>query len=195
MMLAMMNNPSFTPLQIPAVPDPVAVTLNIATTALVVQDMTDVTCGPQPNCLAMVGGMAALIRRARAAGVTVAYTVGSAGGTPLPEMATAPGDPIVQGAQNKFRHTMLDDFLRDRGIQTVILAGWRANGSILFTAHGATVLRYTVVIPTDATGAAQDHDYAIGLYMVLNLINANPTNEPLKKGAVTLSRTDLISFA
>ena len=31
--------------------------------------------------------------------------------------------------------------------------------------------------------------------MVLNLINANPTNEPLKPGAVTLSRSDLITFA
>ena len=71
---------------------------------------------------------------------------------------------------------------------------WRANGSILFTSHGATNLRYTVVVAVDATAAAQDFEVAIGLYQVLNLLNGNPTNEPLKPGAVTLSRTDLITF-
>ena len=29
---------------------------------------------------------------------------------------------------------------------------------------------------------------------ILNLLSGNPTNEPLKLGAVTLSRTDLITF-
>ena len=142
----------------------------------------------------MLPRVAALIERARAAGVAIAYTIGQTGGTVLAEMAPAAGDLIVQGGQNKFRHTMLDDFLRANGVKSIVLTGWRANGSVLFTAHGATVLRYTVVIPTDATSAAQDHDYAIGLYMVLNLFNSNLTNEPLKQGAVTLSRTDLITF-
>src|SRR4051794_21104153 len=188
-----MTAPS-SPQQVPSAPDPVAVTVDPTTTALLVQDMTDITCGPQPNCLAIVPRVTALLAGARNAGLFVAYTSGGAGGTPLGDVAPRKGEPIVQGNQNKFLGTMLDDHLRAHGIKSVIIAGWRANGSILFTAHGATFLRYTVVIPVDTTAAAEPWDYAIGMYMVLNLLNGNATNEPLKPGAVTLSRTDLISF-
>jgi hypothetical protein len=50
------------------------------------------------------------------------------------------------------------------------------------------------VVPDDATSAAKDYDVAIGRYQLLTQLNANAANEPLKKGAVTLSRTDLITF-
>ena len=53
---------------------------------------------------------------------------------------------------------------------------------------------YTVVIPMDTTSAASEYETTIGFYNVLNSGNANLPNEPLKKGAVTLSRTDLITF-
>ena len=171
------------------------VTLDPATTALFVMDITVGTCSPQPNCVEMLPRIASLIARARAAGVLVAYTSGGAGGTPLPEVAATPGDPIVQGRQNKFFATNLDDIMRTHGIKTIVLTGWRANGSVLFTSHGATQLRYTVVAAVDCTAAARAFEVAIGLYQVLNLLDGNPTNEPLKQGAVTLSRSDLISFA
>jgi nicotinamidase-related amidase len=143
----------------------------------------------------MLPRISALVARARAAGVLVAYTSGAAGGAVLTDAAPQPGDPVIQGGQNKFLNTMLDDVMRSHGIKTIVLAGWRANGSILFTSHGATVLRYTVVVAVDGTAAAHDFEVAIGLYQVLNLLSGNPTNEPLRPGAVTLSRTDLIRFA
>jgi len=180
--------------QVPPAPDPVPVRLDPATTALFVMDVTDVTCSPQPNCVEMLPRIASLITRARAAGVLVAYTSGGAGGTPLAEVAPAPNEPVVQGRQNKFFGTNLDDIMRTHGIKTNVLAGWRANGSVLFTSHGATLLRYTVVVAVDCTAAAHDFEVAIGLYQVLNLLDGNPKNEPLKPGAVTLSKSDLISF-
>jgi len=179
---------------VPPSPDPVAVKLDPGTTALLVMDITEPTCGPQPNCRAMLPRIGSLVGKARDAGVLIAYTSGAAGGAVLPEAAPAPHDPIIQGGQNKFFNTTLDDVMRTHGIKTIVLAGWRANGSILFTSHGATNLRYTVVVAVDGTAAAQDFEVAIGLYQVLNLLNGNPTNEPLKPGAVTLSRTDLITF-
>jgi nicotinamidase-related amidase len=181
--------------QVPPAPDPVPVTLDPATTALFVMDITDVTCAPQPNCVAMLPRISALIGKARAAGALVAYTLGGAGGTVLSEVAPSPNEPVVQGRQNKFFGTNLDDITRARGVTTVVLAGWRANGSILFTSHGATLLGYTVVVAVDCTAAAQEFEVAIGLYQVLNLLDGNPKNEPLKPGAVTLSRSDLISFS
>jgi nicotinamidase-related amidase len=134
------------------------------------------------------------VAKARAAGVFIAYTSGGTGGEPLPEAARTPSDPLIQANQNKFMNSPLDDHMRRHGIKTIILAGWRANGSVLFTSHGATALRYTVVVATDCTSAAQDFEVAIGFYQVLNLLSSNPSNEPLRPGAVTLSRSDLISF-
>src|SRR5204862_8057483 len=40
--------------QLPAPPAPVAVSLDPATTALLVLDVTTQTCSPQPNCMAML---------------------------------------------------------------------------------------------------------------------------------------------
>ena len=53
---------------------------------------------------------------------------------------------------------------------------------------------YTVVIPMDATSAGSDFETIIGFYNVLNSGNANLANQPLKAGAVTLSRSDMIAF-
>ena len=44
------------------------------------------------------------------------------------------------------------------------------------------------------TSASTDYDVAIGRYQLLTQLSNNAKNEPLKKGAVTLSRGDLITF-
>jgi nicotinamidase-related amidase len=180
--------------QVPPPPEPVAVTLDAATTALLVMDITEATCGPQPNCREMLPRLAALVAKARAAGLPIVYTSGAVSSPVLPDVAPAPDDPVIQGSQNKFFRTNLDDVLRPRGIKTLILSGWRTNGSVTYTSHGATNLGYTVVVPVDGTTAAEPFQVAIGLYQVLNLLSGNASNEPLKPNAVTLSRTDLIAF-
>jgi hypothetical protein len=53
---------------------------------------------------------------------------------------------------------------------------------------------YTVVIPVDTTSAATGFETAIGFYKVLNSGNSNLEYRPLKPKAVTLNRTDLITF-
>jgi hypothetical protein len=53
---------------------------------------------------------------------------------------------------------------------------------------------YTVVIPVDTTSAGSDYETTIGFYNVQNSGTANLKNDPMKKGAVTLTRTDLITF-
>src|SRR5436305_8430113 len=88
--------------EVPPTPDPVAVSLDPATTALCVMDITDVTCSPQPNCVEMLPRISSLIARARAAGVLVFFTSVGAGGTPLQEVAPQPGESVIQGRQNKF---------------------------------------------------------------------------------------------
>ena len=55
------------------------------------------------------------------------------------------------------------------------------------TAVGGTIRTYTVVVPDDTTSAAQEYDLAVGRYQLLTQLNSNPTNEPLKKAATTIS--------
>lgn len=181
--------------QLPPAPRLVPVTLDPAATALVVLDITQQTCSPQPNCTRMVPRIASLLVSARDAGVLVVYSTPATQPPILPEVAPEQGDPIVAGlAQDRFFDTPLDEILRTRGISQVILVGWRENGSVLYTAVGAAIRTYTVVVADDGTSAAQDYDVAVGRYQLLTQLNANPTNEPLRQAAVTLSRTDLISF-
>jgi nicotinamidase-related amidase len=181
--------------QVPAVPAPVAVSLDPSTTALLVEDITTQTCGSQPRCQQFLPRVASLLSNARAAGVYVLYTTPATQPPILPEVTPADGDPVFAGlGQDRFFDTALDEMLRARGIQNLVLVGWRENGSVLYTAVGANLRTYAVVVADDGTSAATDADVAIGRYQLLTQLNANANNEPLKKGAVTLSRTDLISF-
>jgi nicotinamidase-related amidase len=189
--------------QVPPSPADVAVTVNPATTAVLILDVIAPLCTAQPTCVAMLPRVAALIAAARKAGALVVYSAAAPGGMVAP--VTAPpilpaveplkGDPIVLGAgQDRFFATALDGLLRRHGITTVILAGWRENGSLLYTAVGANLRNYTAVVAEDGTSASTDYDVAIGRYQLLTQLNNNAKNEPLKKGAVTLSRGDLITF-
>ena len=66
------SKPSLT-LQMPALPDPVRVTLNPATTALLVLDYVEPICNSQPKCKGqMLPAMTPFMARARKAGVVVA---------------------------------------------------------------------------------------------------------------------------
>lgn len=184
-------------LQMPALPDPARVVLSPATTGLLVLDFVDPICNSQPKCLSqMLPAAAALMERARKAGVVVAYgTRDRTMSKWLPEVAPAPGDiKITNVEQDRFYETDLDKALKAKGVTTLIMVGWKVSGSLAYTSVGATVRGYTVVVPMDATAAATDYETTIGFYQILNQGNSNLTNTPLKPHAPTLSRSDLIAF-
>jgi nicotinamidase-related amidase len=181
--------------QIPPQPSPVPVSLDPSSTALLVLDITTQTCTPQPNCIEMLPRVESLLSNARIAGVYILYSVPNTQPPILPEVAPAENDPLIIGqAQDRFFSTPLDVMLRTHNVDKLLLVGWRQNGSVLYTAVGGTIRGYTVVVADDGTSAANDYDVAIGRYQLLTQLNANATNEPLKKQAATLSRTDLITF-
>lgn len=191
-----MSNSALT-LHMPPLPEPVAVALDPATTALLILDIVDPICARQPNCKGkMVPAIAALLARARKAGITIAYgTRAPTMSKWLPEVLPAPGDIKIESqAQDRFYKTGLDDALKARGITTLILAGWKVSGSVTYTSVGATLRGYTVVVPVDASLDQTDYEIAIGQYQILHQHSSNAANEPLKAAASTLSRTDLIAF-
>jgi isochorismate hydrolase len=184
-------------LQMPATPDPARVTLDPKSTALIVLDYVEDICNRQPNCKnKMLPAMIPFMERVRKAGLTVAYGTRAQNQTKwLKEVAPAAGDIRVNStAQDRFYNTDLDKELKAKGIKTLIIVGWKISGSVTYTSVGAMARDYTVVIPVDTTAAATDYETTIGFYNVLNSGNANLKNEPLKPKAVTLSRTDLITF-
>jgi nicotinamidase-related amidase len=191
-----MSKPPLT-LQAPPSPDPVAVALDPATTALLVFDIVEPICERFPICRTQMAPVtAALLVRARQAGVTVVYgTRAHHKSHWLPEIAPAPGDIQIENqAQDRFYNTDLDQVLKAKEITTLILVGWKVSGSVTYTSVGATLRGYTVVIPVDASLDASDFEIAVGRHQILNQNSSNAGNEPLKERASTLSRTDLISF-
>jgi nicotinamidase-related amidase len=184
-------------LQMPALPDPVRVTLKPTNTALLVLDYVEDICNSQPKCKSqMLPAMTPFMERVRKAGLVVAYGTREQNMSKwLPEVAPAPGDiKIVNTAQDRFYNTDLDKALKAKGITTIIMVGWKVSGSLAYTSVGATLRDYTVVIPVDTTAATTDYEQTIGFYQILNQGNGNLRNEPLKPKAPTLSRTDLITF-
>ena len=184
-------------LQMPALPAPARVTLKPATTALLMLDYVDPICSSQPKCKGeMLPAMIPFMAQVRKAGVVVAYGTREANMSKwLPEVAPAAGDiKIANTAQDRFYNTDLDKALKAKGINTIIMVGWKVSGSLTYTSVGATVRDYTVVVPMDTTAANTDYETTIGFYQILNQGNSNLNNEPLKPKSPTLTRTDMITF-
>src|SRR6266566_7250289 len=177
------NRPAgkMTTLQMPAIPDPVRVTLDPKTTALLVLDYVEDICNAQPKCKGgMLPAMTPFMAQARKAGLVVAYGTREQNMSKwLPEVAPGPSDiKIVNTAQDRFHNTDLDNALKAKGVATIIIVGWKVSGSVAYTSVGATVRGYTTVVPVDATAAATDYETAIGFYQILNQNPANLSNEP-----------------
>jgi isochorismate hydrolase len=184
-------------LQMPATPEPARVTLDPKTTALVVLDYVEDICNNQPSCKGkMLPAVTPFMEKVRKAGLPVAYGTRAQNMTKwLKEVAPAANDiKVINTAQDRFYGTDLDKDLKAKGVKTLILVGWKISGSVQYTSVGAMAHGYTVVVPVDTTSAGSDYETTIGFYNVLNSGTANLTNQPLKANAVTLTRTDLISF-
>ena len=132
--------------------------------------------------------MRALLEKARAAKVTVIYSLirNTTGADVIKDVAPAAGETSVTSGPDKFLNTDLEKILKEKGITTVITIGTAANGAVLFTAAGAAFRGLNVVIPVD--GISSQDAYA-DLSMVWNF-----TTMPSVSQKATLTRSDMISF-
>jgi len=174
----------------PPAPELKMVTLDPATTALLLLDFNKQTCNAErrPRCITSIPKVEKLAAAARAKGIFVVYSL-SAGATPADiarEVAPRTGDPVVTSGPDKFLGTDLEKILKDKGIKTVIVTGTAAHGAVLYTASGAALRGMKVVIPVD--GMSAESLYA-EQYVAWNLVNA-----PRISAETTLSRTDMIKF-
>ncbi len=181
--------------EVPEVPVQPAVSLPAATSALIVVDMQNdfVSQGGTlvvPDAAATVPVIAALLRRARAAGVRVYYTQdthqpgdpefpiwgehvleGTWGWQIVDALRPAAGERGQVRVIEKLRYdgffgTSLDHELRLAGIQNVIVCGTVANICVLHTAGSAALRGYRVILPVDATSALTPFDLQAAIRQV-----------------------------
>lgn len=184
-----------TQVELPTIPDPVAVEVDAATTAFLVLDLLDANCPRRPGCPESLPPVAALLERAREANVLVVYSLVVGPASVMPEVAPLGHEPTVASSADKFFTTDLDDILRGAGITTLVIVGTATNGAVLYTSFAANVRGYTVVVAEDGISANTEFLVFMTRYQLLNQPGpANASNRPLQPQAVTLSRTDLITF-
>jgi nicotinamidase-related amidase len=183
---------------LPDIPAPVAVTIDAKSSAFLILDINTGICQPNAACKATVPAIASLLKRARDAAVPVVYatSINPAGRPPtMPEVAPQSDEPTVAARANKFVDTNLEELLKQRNATTLVIVGTAANGAVLYTAFHANVRGFTVVVAEDGISSFTPFNTFLTRHQLLNQPGiSNATNKPLAEKAVTLSRTDLITF-
>jgi nicotinamidase-related amidase len=172
----------------PTAPEIKAVTVDPKTTALIMGDLMNRTCGKRPRCVAALPAIKKLLAEARAAKVAIIYSV-IPDATPadiMADVAPATDEPSVLSGSDKFLKANLEQILNDKGIQTVIIVGTSAEGAMTYTGGEAALRGFTVVVPVD--GVASVEPFA-EQYVAWHMSHA-----PIISPKVTLTRTGLIKF-
>lgn len=161
------------------------------TDALLVVDMVTTTCNAQarPRCVETIPAVKKLLDEARAKGVAVIFSLGTAGNDIVEPLAPKSGEPIVKSGADKFVNTELEKMLKDKGISGVIVVGTLANGGVLHTASQAALRGFKVIVPVDGMSSPNLNTLYTEQYTAWHLANA-----PVFGGRVTLTKTDMIKF-
>jgi nicotinamidase-related amidase len=174
----------------PPAPELKAVTLDPKTTALLMLDFVKQTCNDQrrPRCVASVPKVKNLLANARAKDMLVVYSIipGATIGDTLPAIAPTEKEPFVQAGADKFYKTNLEQLLKDKNIQTVIVAGTAAHGAVMYTASEAAFRGMKVIVPVDGMSAETTY---IEQYVAYNFSSA-----PGVASQATLTSVDMIKF-
>jgi nicotinamidase-related amidase len=173
----------------PPAPELKSVTIDPKVTALLILDIQKQNCNMErrPRCVASVPKIQGLLARTRAKGVPVIYSLGTGTAADIyQEVAPLGGEPVVTSGPDKFLGTDLEKILKERGITTVIVTGTAAHGAVTYTASGAALRGFKVIVPVE--GMSAENTYAEH-YTAWHLVNA-----PRVGVQVTLTRIDMIQY-
>jgi nicotinamidase-related amidase len=172
---------------IPPAPKLKSVLVNKKNTAQLILDM-DTTICKNPRCITSISNIKTLLTKSRKEGIPIIYSLIPTGNSSDIDrkISPSPGDPIVKSSVDKFYKTNLEKILQEKGIKTVIVTGYAANGAVLHTATSAAFRGFNVIIPVDCMSA--DNPYA-EQYTAWHMLNS-----PGTKNRVTLTKVNLISF-
>ena len=177
-------------IQLPPPPELKQVKVDPKTTALLLFDFMQENCGARPRCVEAVPKLKALMDKARAANLLVAYTFPGNGKVIDESIAAHPGEVVdqKQGGPDKFIGSDLDERLKAHGITTVILCGTSAQGVGIGTGAGAVQRGYKVIYPVDCLPSESAFREA---YAAWHMGGGGP---PVTVKSVTVTRSDMITF-
>lgn len=127
--------------------------------ALVVIDVQNGVVGEAHDRDAVVGNIARLVDKARAASIEVIWVQHSSEGLPIgsdewhyvPELVRAEGEPLVPKTYpDSFEDTTLEEVLSGDGIGRLYIAGAQTDECIRSTLHGAIARGYDAILVEDA---------------------------------------------
>jgi nicotinamidase-related amidase len=137
----------------PQAPELKKVTIDPATTALLLLDFNSQTCNAKvrPRCIGTIPAVADFLKKARGNGVKVIYSLspGASVTDIAKELSPKAGEPVVTSGPDKFFGTDLEKIIREKGVKTVIVTGTAAHGAVLYTASGAALRGVKVLIAVD----------------------------------------------
>ena len=174
----------------PPAPELKSVTIDPKTTALLMIDFVKQTCNEKarPRCPATLPAAKQLLAGARANNVLVVYSIvdGNVIGDTVADVAPIGNEPVVQSGAQKFVKTDLEKILRDRGINTVIVAGTAADGAVLHTASEAVFRGFKAIVPVDTMSASNAYSEQ---YVAIHF-----TSAPSVAGGTTLTRVSMVKY-
>jgi nicotinamidase-related amidase len=143
----------------PSPPPLQAVKIDPRTSALMLLDFLGEVCTEhRPRAAAALPKLQSFLTKARGRGMVVVHTTTRKGRDDGSDLA-APikpidGERVYKAPFNKFHGTDLDQYLKGRGIKTLVIAGTSPNGCLLFTVAGAVLNGYRAIVPIDGMPAA-----------------------------------------
>ncbi len=178
----------------PPPPELKAVTIDGPTTAMFILDMMKGVCGVRPRCMATIPTIKRLHDAARAAGAMVWYSLVGSNGAATPADVVDPGfmprngEWARQTGPDKFLGSNLEEKLRARGVNTVIVCGTSFQGVGIGTGSASAQRGYKVIVPIDCLSS--DDPY-MEQYASWHLFKAGPT---VVTRQVTLTRSTMVKF-
>jgi len=174
-------------IQVPPPPKLKSVVINPKGSALLILDMETTIC-KSPRCITSISNINTLLTKARKTGMPVIYSLTHTANPSdiAMQIAPSPGDPIVKSNVDKFYNTNLEKVLQEKGIKTVVITGYSANGAVLHTATSAAFRGYNVIIPVDCMSAVNPYAEQYTAWHMLN--------SPGTRDRATLTKVDLITF-
>ncbi|NFS07645.1 cysteine hydrolase [Clostridium botulinum] len=171
----------------PPAPELKSVTVDPKNSALLILDMEASIC-KSPRCIASIPNIHNLLTKARKNDMLIVYSLTHVGNPRdiFKQLTPLPGDPIVKSYVDKFYKTSLEKILQEKGIKTVVVTGYAANGAVLHTGTSSAFRGYNVIIPVDCMSA--NNLYA-EQYTAWHMLNS-----PGARNRAVLTKVDLISF-
>jgi nicotinamidase-related amidase len=172
----------------PAAPQLKEVTIVPTKTAVLVLDYNKKSCTAEqrPRCAAALPKVEKFLVEARAKGMTVIHIYNIIMTAADLAVTPAPGERVMQASLNKFHGTDLEQSLKARGIDTVLITGTAANSAVLFTVGGAAMSGFKVIVPVDGMPGDGPYQEQFTAWQIANAATVS--------NASTLTRWDMIKF-